>query len=626
MAKKLIVALVFLLIHTIGLSQGNKVSLKDRLVLAESEIPGLSEPVDISVNGMVLKELLYSIGASVKMNILADDGLTQKVTGTFVKVKMTDLLLYLAETYSLDMKQTGGILHFFPRAKTVERHTLLMSVDSSGRITMDLRRDTLGHILKALSDLTGINFLYDNELYSSPVSCFMKEGTTQSAIDAISTAAGLKADMLDSARYRFTKRNISNTPFTNVPAAATTTTVKDQYPGGNVSVKRKQEFILVEAENSSVSTVVIQAALELGIPYILLSEMKGNVTVKGQFPSFESILDHIFTNTPYGYRKTDELYLIGSRNDESLRQTAFFTFRHRNLEGVFEQIPAELRKPLDIKPFPELNGFIISGSVPASNELISFLMMLDKKVPLIDIEVYITDIRDSKQVSTGIEASLTNEPVSTAGSVYPYGDIKLNSSTVNEIMSGITRLGLISLGRVGPAFFLKLKLLEEQGLLKIRSTPRLATLNGHEAKMSIGRTEYYLETQNNIIGSQNPQNVISQQYKSVTADLSLILKPTVSDNEEITMSVQVIQSNFTERISPSAPPGTISRDFQSLLRVRNGEMVVLGGLEEDTRYGSSKGIPVLSRIPVLKWLFSSRDQGKSKSRLTIFIRPTVTYT
>lgn len=244
---------------------------------------------------------------------------------------------------------------------------------------------------------------------------------------------------------------------------------------------------------------------------------------------------------------------------------------------------------------------------------------------MIDIEVYIADIRDSRLVSTGIRAGLDGTVTETSGNVYPSGDVHLNAVTVNEIMAGITKLGLFNLGRVGPAFFLKLKLLEEQGALKIRSTPRLATLNGHEARMSIGRTEYYLEIQNNVIGTQNPQNLISQQYKSVNADLSLTINPVVSENEDITLGVQVTQSNFTERISPNAPPGSISRDFHSLLRVRNGEMVVLGGLEEDSRNQTSNGIPLLSRIPVLKWIFSSRTKSRSKSRLTIFIKPTVVY-
>ena len=143
--------------------------------------------------------------------------------------------------------------------------------------------------------------------------------------------------------------------------------------------------------------------------------------------------------------------------------------------------------------------------------------------------------------------------------------------------------------------------------------------------MSIGKTEYYLETSNNVIGTQNPQNIITQQYKSVNADLSITINPTVSGDDQITLEITVKQSSFTERINPSAPPGTITREFKSLIRIKNGQTIILGGLEENSTSDSGSGVPFLSRIPVIKWLFSSRTKTKSNNKLTVFIKPTVVY-
>ena len=78
-------------------------------------------------------------------------------------------------------------------------------------------------------------------------------------------------------------------------------------------------------------------------------------------------------------------------------------------------------------------------------------------------------------------------------------------------------------------------------------------------------------------------------------------------------------------ISTTAPPGTINRDFQSLIRVKNGEMIMLGGLEENTNSSSGRGLPLISRIPVLKWIFGNRTKSKSENKLTIFIKPTIIY-
>jgi type IV pilus assembly protein PilQ len=89
------------------------------------------------------------------------------------------------------------------------------------------------------------------------------------------------------------------------------------------------------------------------------------------------------------------------------------------------------------------------------------------------------------------------------------------------------------------------------------------------------------------------------------------------------MEIDVQQSDFTARISQFAPPGSVTRKFQSLIRVKNQEVIILGGLEEKKLSDSATGVPLLSRIPVLKWFFSGRSREDSKSKLTIFIKPII---
>jgi type IV pilus assembly protein PilQ len=294
---------------------------------------------------------------------------------------------------------------------------------------------------------------------------------------------------------------------------------------------------------------------------------------------------------------------------------------------VLEFIPAELKKGVDIKTFSDLNGLIVSGSQPRINELEAFLRQIDLVVPLIHIEVIIADVRKSNTVTTGISAGLGTKPApATSGGLVPQVDLALNANTINALLSGVSGLGIINLGSVTPNFYLTIKALEEQGALKIRSTPQIATLNGHEAKLKVGSTVYYLEVQNNLINNVGNTTVSqSQQYKSLDADLSITINPQVSGDEQITMSIGVTQSSFTERISETAPPGKLNRDFQSLVRVKNGEMIMLGGLEENSNSASGKGLPLISRVPVLKWIFGNRSKSKSESKLTIFIKPTIIY-
>ncbi|MBI4646427.1 MAG: hypothetical protein HY738_07495 [Bacteroidia bacterium] len=299
--------------------------------------------------------------------------------------------------------------------------------------------------------------------------------------------------------------------------------------------------------------------------------------------------------------------------------------QYRTVEKVIDLIPADIKKEAEIKEFADQNSLLITGTESKIRDIENFIREIDKVVPVILIEVLIVDVSKKYTKSLGVKAGLSTTPVTTQGSIFPALDMQLSSGTINDLINSFNGFGWITLGKVTPEFYINLKALEDNGIIKMRSTPKLSTLNGHEATLSIGKTEYYLEEQNNVVGTQNPQNITTRRYQSVNADLSVTIKPFVSGDEQVTLDVKVTQSDFTARISPNAPPGKVTRDFQSLIRVKNQEMVLLGGLEDRTVAESGTGVPILSHIPVIKWLFSYRTHENKKSKLNIFIKPTVIY-
>jgi type IV pilus assembly protein PilQ len=294
--------------------------------------------------------------------------------------------------------------------------------------------------------------------------------------------------------------------------------------------------------------------------------------------------------------------------------------QNRSVDKLTEVLPKDITGGLEVIEFPELNSLLVSGPAYQINDFNSFIKEIDKTVPVVLIEVIIMYVNKSFNVSTGIQAGLGNAPVSTTGSLFPELNINLG---VNEINKIINESGWINLGNVTPNFYVTLQAMEAQGFLELESTPKLSTLNGHEASLAIGNTEYYLEERTDIIGTQNPTQTTSQQYKSVNAELKLKIKPFVSGDEQITLEIEVLQSDFTERISKTAPPGSVNRNFTSLIRVKNQETILLGGLMEKKTSDSGSGVPILSRLPIIKWIFSSRKHEDSDSKLSVLIRPTI---
>jgi type IV pilus assembly protein PilQ len=295
-------------------------------------------------------------------------------------------------------------------------------------------------------------------------------------------------------------------------------------------------------------------------------------------------------------------------------------------ESILSIIPDEIKKDLDIKIDKELNSFLVNGPAANIERFESFVKYIDKPVPVILIEVMLLEVNKSATVETGIKTGIGDKPVTTTGTVFPTADINLGAQTINNIIDGFNGFGSLNIGKVVPNFYLSLKAMETNGNLKIRSSPRLSTLNGHKAYLSIGETTYYVVTNQNYYGSQIPQASEVKNYQPIDAELSVTIMPLVSGDGQITMDVKVIQSSFNgQKVDEDAPPGINSREFTSIIRVKDQDIIVLGGLEESVKNDSGTGVPLLSRIPIIKWLFSSRKREDSKKKLSVLIKPTVIY-
>ncbi len=330
----------------------------------------------------------------------------------------------------------------------------------------------------------------------------------------------------------------------------------------------------------------------------------------------------------FGGNGSNGLQNQGNNNNRRTINTqgSGFDSYQNGTEALVNILPDEIKADLDIKVDFELNSFLVSGPSSNINRFKKFIAKIDKPVPVVLIEVMIIEVRKSATVETGISWGIGDAPVTTKGKLFPETDLTLGANTVNKIIGGFDGFGSFNIGKVVPNFFATIKAMEANGNLKIRSTPKLSTLNGHRASLSIGETTYYVVTNQNFFGSQIPVTSEVRNYVPIDAELAISIKPLVSGNGQVTLDIHVIQSDFSgERIEDDAPPGLTSREFSSIIRMQNQDLAILGGLEEKVKNDSGSGVPLLARIPVIKWLFSERKREDTKQKLTILIKPTVIY-
>jgi type IV pilus assembly protein PilQ len=430
----------------------------------------------------------------------------------------------------------------------------------------------------------------------------------------------------------FESQNITNTSVTAVNTVNSNrndTNQKNSNPGTPelFNFKKEGNIYFFGTENQlSVRAVEIVKLQHRSVE--LLADPAGggsrNRTVGRTFGSQSN------SSNNYGINYTNQFdnnTLANRNNRESINSSSRTSFSNygTKAEALLSVLPDEIKQDLDIKIDFELNSFYVVGTSSKIERFKRFITEIDKPVPVILIEVMLIEVNKNSIVEAGVSWGIGEAPVETQGGIYPETDLTLGAKTINKVLNGFDGFGHINLGKVVPNFFATVKAMESNGDIKIRSTPKLSTLNGHRATFSNGQTSYYAVTQRNIYGTDNPQTSEITNYEPIDAELGLTIKPLVSGDGQVTLDIFVIQSSFGLRIAEDAPPDLSSREFSSIIRVQDQDIVVLGGLEEQVKNDSGSGVPFLARIPVIKWLFSKRKREDSKAKLTVLIKPTVIY-
>ncbi|WP_373282968.1 type II secretion system protein GspD, partial [Aquaticitalea lipolytica] len=351
----------------------------------------------------------------------------------------------------------------------------------------------------------------------------------------------------------------------------------------------------------------------------LLSDPQGSSTISSRNFNFQSNSNY---SNQYDNFNTNRNQNSSNQfsNQSNLSRTS-----NSEIKSILDLIPSEIQASLDIKVDYELNSFYAIGASTEIERFKAFVKNIDKPVPVVLIEVMIIEVSKNNTIETGVSWGIGDNPSKTKGGIFPETNLTLGSQTINNIIGGFNDFAGFNIGKVVPNFFATIKAMEANGDLKIRSTPKLATLNGHRATFSNGQTSYYAVTQRNIYGTDNPQTTEFTNYYPIDVELGLTIKPSVSSDGQVLLDIFVIQSSFGQRIAEDAPPDINSRTFTSIIRMQDQDIAILGGLEEQYKNNSGSGVPFLARIPVIKWLFSKRKREASKSKLTVLIKPTIIY-
>jgi len=174
------------------------------------------------------------------------------------------------------------------------------------------------------------------------------------------------------------------------------------------------------------------------------------------------------------------------------------------------------------------------------------------------------------------------------------------------------------------------KYLNKFGDVKIMSNPKILTMNNQPAVVNVGQQlSYKYQTGSVTTTGGTAAGTSTFSLGSTFIGITLYVIPEITDNNEILMSINPVVSTLaTDTVSSNTdvrqlPPDTKIKQMTSIVKVKDGQKVLIGGLISATKGKDATKIPILGDIPILSSVFSYKNNKKTRTEMFILITPKI---
>ena len=264
---------------------------------------------------------------------------------------------------------------------------------------------------------------------------------------------------------------------------------------------------------------------------------------------------------------------------------------------------------------------------PLLDRLETYFDFLKKELyKQISIEAKIIEVTLKDNSSLGINWNSVLKNFSVNGSIEfgDNGEIWPSDYMKHDI---ITKISLNT-----GTFELFLNALKEEGQTKVLSNPKISVLNGQPALITVGRNVTYIDKIESDVDTDTGVTTYTVATERILSGIGLALTANILDQNEIIMNLVPVTSELVEPIEYKQVGGDGTqvglpivnvREMSTTVKVKDGEMLVIGGLISNTRDESGNFAPGLGQIPILKYLFGYEEKIDEKRELIILLRPRI---
>ncbi|MGI9275640.1 MAG: type II secretion system secretin GspD [Endozoicomonas sp.] len=298
--------------------------------------------------------------------------------------------------------------------------------------------------------------------------------------------------------------------------------------------------------------------------------------------------------------------------------------KSREVSGILKSMVAKIKKSatdatvsnaeISIESSESTNALVLTAPPSVMQVMISVIRKLDIRRAQVLVEAIIVEVKDGRSTELGVQWD-TNQSARDGNGVSLATRKGDNSFSLEGDLPGL-RLGFFQNGSLTAL----VKAMSSSDDFNILSTPNLVTLDNEEARIVVGQNVPFVtgKSTGSASSTENPFQTIER--RDVGTKLSIT--PRINGGDAITLKVQQEISSVTEDTA-AADLITDTRSIDTSVLIRDGDILVLGGLIKTEVNNNISKVPLLGDIPLLGQLFTSDSKKLTKRNLMLFIKPTI---
>ncbi len=400
---------------------------------------------------------------------------------------------------------------------------------------------------------------------------------------------------------------------------------------GNVFYGRP---ISIEVRDMSVRDVIQLISEQSGANIVLASGINENISLKLKQIPWDQALMVVMKSQNLGYVRQGSVLRIAPQNklkeeNESAKQileaqlaaeplkVKILPVSYASVTDLVSRVAPFLTKSRGAVVADVRTSSLVVTDTPQIIDRISNLVKALDTPPLqVLIEGKVVEARESFTRDYGIKWGLSGQQTKLGhpfeGQTLQNSNLGISTPSANSALSYNIRLGTFDIfGDLDAT----LGLAESESLAKVVSSPRITTLNNEPANITQAQNVFIAQT--TIVN-----NVPTITQTAIPVKLSLDVTPQVTSGGDVLMSLNIVRE-FVGVGTPGGVAPIESRTAKTKIMVRNGQTAVVGGVYQSDMLEGSTGVPWLSSIPVLGWLFKNKSINNNKSELLVFLTPRI---